>query len=66
MTQKTTLYAVYKDGETKASGSLLDCWRWVMVEYADQLSTYPLHLAHDLAESGVMIAPVGQQHAQAA
>lgn len=59
-------HAVYKDGEIKAAGSLLVCWRWLMTEYADQLATNPNYLAHDLAESGVTIAPVGDGHAQAA
>ncbi len=57
------LYAVYKDGEIQSSGSLLDCWRWLMTVYGDQFSATGLVgknyiLAHDLADSGVYIAPV--------
>ena len=52
-----TTYAVYKNGNIVAAGSLFQCWQWLLNRY---LGT-AIH-AVDLADEQIHIAPVGDHH----
>lgn len=57
-----TVYAVYTDKKIAAAGSLLDCWTWLLKQYAYRRNAINgLHPA-DLAAEGIFIAPVGDHN----
>lgn len=60
MTQFIT-YAVYRNGDIEAAGTLLECWTYVFRRYNENNSMHPF----DLADIGVYVAPVGDHHKKA-